>query len=73
MQRWLDMCDYEPGVILTERQLCDLSQEWESDRLDPNWQPRSVADWQTILDGLGLTGPFWQIPVNGAGGDHDEA
>lgn len=72
MQQWLGMYGYEPGATLTTSQLGALSQKWESDKLDPSWRPRSVAGWQAILDGLGLTGPFWQIPVNGAGGDHDE-
>ena len=49
-------------------ELWSLSEAWESNKLDPGWQPRSIAEWQAILDTLGLTDAFWQIPT---GDGHD--
>ena len=42
--------------------LARLAVEWWSDRLSPEWRPRTRAESQAILDRLGLTGPFWRLP-----------
>lgn len=41
--------------------LHELARAWWSTRLDPDWRPRPAADSQALLDGLGLTGPFWRL------------
>jgi hypothetical protein len=41
--------------------MCDLAYAWWATRLDPGWTPRSRAASQAILEGLGLTGPFWAL------------
>jgi hypothetical protein len=41
--------------------LHELARRWWWTRLDPGWRPRSAEDSQAILDGLGLTGDFWQL------------
>ena len=41
--------------------LAQLSNAWWGDRLAPDWRPRSRAVSQAILDGLGLTGSFWNF------------
>ena len=57
--RWLDGRD--PGATMTSPLLCELARAWWGDRLSPEWRPRSRAESQAILDGLGLTGEFWQL------------
>jgi hypothetical protein len=59
--RWLETNGYEAGATLGVEQMCDLAQAWWSDRLDPNWRPHTLEQNQAILDGLGLTGEFWQL------------
>ncbi len=44
------------------RHLAELAQAWWSDRLSPNWEPHSREQNQAILDRVGLTGAFWQLP-----------
>ena len=39
----------------------EVAHAWWSDRLDPEWRPRSTQDNQAILDRLGLTGTPWQL------------
>jgi hypothetical protein len=39
----------------------ELAQRWYGDRVDADWQPRTPAESQAILDAVGLTGPFWQL------------
>ena len=58
--RWLS--GRTPGETTSVEQLCDLAHAWWSDRLSPDWRPRTREASQAILDGLGLAGAFWQLP-----------
>ncbi len=51
-----------PGATITIGQLADLAHRWWEDRLNPAWQPHTRDQNQNILDDLGLTGQFWQLP-----------
>ena len=51
----------EPGELFPAEQLWRLAQAWYGDRLDPAWEPRSLAGLQSTLDGVGLIGPFWRL------------
>jgi hypothetical protein len=42
--------------------LVPLAHAWWSDRLTADWQPRTRAQNQAILDQLELTGDFWRLP-----------
>jgi hypothetical protein len=59
LERWL--AGREPGVTTSVETLCELAHAWYSERLDPDWRPRSVEQNQAILDRLGLIGEFWQL------------
>jgi hypothetical protein len=58
--RWLG--GRHPGATLTVTQLSSLANAWWSDRISPDWRPRTRDENQAILDELGLTGDFWQLP-----------
>jgi hypothetical protein len=60
VQRWLG--DRAPGETTAVETLCELAHRWWGDRLSPDWRPRAREESQAILDGVGLTGPFWQLP-----------
>jgi hypothetical protein len=62
--RWLEASGYEAGETITARKLCDLAHAWWSDRLAPEWRPHTRDENQSILEGLGMTGSFWQLPQN---------
>ena len=49
------------GATIPISTLAALADAWYGDRLDPDWTPRSRAQNQAILDGLGLDGPFWRL------------
>lgn len=49
------------GATISVATLAELSDAWWGSRLAPDWQPRSREQGQAILDGLGLTGPFWNL------------
>ena len=60
--RWLEQNGYEPGATIGAGKLCDLAHAWWRDRLSRDWQPHTREQNQAILDRLGLTGDFWQLP-----------
>jgi hypothetical protein len=60
--RWLEANGYEPGKTMTAGKLCDLAHAWWGDRLAPDWRPHTRDENQAILERLGLTGQFWQLP-----------
>jgi hypothetical protein len=49
------------GATIPVTKLAELANAWWADRLAVDWQPRTRAESQAILDGLGLTGPFWSL------------
>ena len=61
LARWLDRIGREPGASMSAATLNELAQRWWRMRLDADWRPRTAAESQAILDGLGLTGDFWRL------------
>jgi hypothetical protein len=51
----------QPGATTSVTILSALAHAWWSDRLADDWRPRTREENQAILEGLGLTGPFWQL------------
>jgi hypothetical protein len=62
LRSWLDAHGWERGASLSATTLHELARRWWSTRLDADWRPRTPAESQAILDDLGLTGEFWQLP-----------
>ncbi len=62
VDRWLELRGYEGGEIVGAAKLCDLAHAWWGNRLAADWRPRRREEAQSILDSLGLTGPFWRYP-----------
>ena len=58
--RWLGV--RQPGETIPAQTLCDLAHAWWDTRLDPDWRPRTRDENRAILDRLGLSGPFWNLP-----------
>ena len=49
------------GKLVDLATLAELARRWYGDRLDRDWRPRTLAESQAILDGVGLTGEFWRL------------
>ena len=60
LERWL--AGREPGATIPVATLAALAVAWWHDRLSPDWRPHTREQNQEILDGVGLTGPYWHLP-----------
>jgi hypothetical protein len=60
IERWLGNRDR--GATIPVTTLSQLAHAWWSDRLSPEWRPRTRAQNQAVLEALGLTGEFWRLP-----------
>jgi hypothetical protein len=49
------------GAVVNLATLDALARRWYANRLDPDWRPRTKAESQAILTGVGLTGAFWRL------------
>ena len=58
--RWL--AGREPGATMPVAKLAELARAWWEDRLSPDWVPHPREQNQAILERLGLSGEFWQLP-----------
>jgi hypothetical protein len=59
LHRWL--AGREPGASISITKLAELASAWWGDRLSPSWRPHSREQNQAILEGIGLTGLFWDL------------
>jgi len=57
--RWL--AGRPAGASIPVSKLAELAEAWWWDRIDPDWQPHSREQNQSILDRVGLTGDFWRL------------
>ena len=57
--KWL--AGRQPGATIPITKLAELAAAWWGDRLDPDWRPHTRERNQTILERLGLVGPFWNL------------
>jgi hypothetical protein len=60
VERWLG--GRTPGATTSIGTLALLAHRWWGDRLSPTWVPHTRGHNQAILDSLGLTDGFWQLP-----------
>jgi hypothetical protein len=60
IERWIGK--RRPGATLPVTTLSRLAHDWWSDRLAPEWKPKTREHNRAVLDRLGLTGEFWHLP-----------
>ena len=61
VDRWCRDSNLPRGAILTMEQGWGLANAWFSDRLDPDWRPKTEVEVQRAFAELGLEGPFWGL------------
>jgi hypothetical protein len=60
IDRWLG--GRARGATMPITKLSQLAQAWWNDRLSPDWTPHTREQNMRILERLGLTDEFWQLP-----------
>jgi hypothetical protein len=61
VMRWSEDRRSPIGATFTAQQGWRLATAWFEDRLSPDWRRKSPEEAQAIFEGIGLTGPFWNL------------
>ena len=61
VDRWCRARELPRGALLTPEQGWRLAHAWFKDKLQPGWRRYTLEETETLLAGLGLSGPFWQL------------
>jgi hypothetical protein len=62
VDRWLRDTGNAPGAVVPLAQVWDLAVAWYSDPRDISWRPRTRDESQAVINSVGLTGAFWELP-----------
>lgn len=61
VDRWLAERRLNRGGLVTPEQLWRLAVAWYGKRLAPDWRRATPEEGQRVLEGIGLSGPFWRL------------
>jgi hypothetical protein len=61
VDRWCEQWKRPRGGTLTLAQGWKLARLWYSDRLSPEWRPKSAGEAESVFRKLGLVGEFWKL------------
>jgi hypothetical protein len=59
--RWSGRLRIPTGATLTPQHGWRLADAWFEDRLSSDWRRKTPGEARAIFDGIGLTGPFWDL------------
>jgi hypothetical protein len=65
---WSFRHDIPKGMVVPINQVADLARVWYGKHADADWRKWSVAETRAIFEDVGLSGPFWNLPVSADGG-----
>jgi len=61
IDRWCSQWDQPRGAILTIEQAWRLAEAWYGSKMAQDWRRASLEETESLLEGLGLRGPFWRL------------
>ena len=62
LEKWLRSASRERGEVVPLDTLWRLARAWYVDPRAPDWRPRTRDESQAVIESVGLTGQFWQLP-----------
>ncbi|HEX4941934.1 MAG TPA: hypothetical protein VFW51_05325 [Actinomycetota bacterium] len=62
VRKWSRERARAPGAVFTPQQGWALAEAWFADRFDPAWRRMTPKEAQAVFEGIGLSGPFWDLP-----------
>ena len=61
VDRWCAARELPRGGTMTPDQCWRLAQAWYGNKVSPDWRRATLDEAESLLSGLGLTGPFWSM------------
>ena len=61
IDRWCLQWKQSRGALLTIDQASRLAQVWYGKKMEADWRRATLEETEGLLEGLGLTGPFWSL------------
>ena len=62
VDRWLKQTHNVKGAVVPLRKVWELAKAWYTDPRDASWRTRTRDESQAVINGVGLTGEFWELP-----------
>ena len=62
VDRWLRETGNQKRAVVSLPQVWDLAKAWYADPRDLDWRPRTRDESQAVINSVGLTGDFWELP-----------
>ena len=59
--RWCTFRGLPRGGTMSPEQCWHLALTWYADKLNPDWQRKTLDEAEAALVSVGLTGPFWNL------------
>ncbi|WP_394826953.1 alkylmercury lyase family protein [Pendulispora albinea] len=64
VERWCERHRIAQGAVVPVAQALDLARAWYGHHLDRDWRKWTLQEAQAIFERVGLTGPFFRLPVS---------
>lgn len=61
VDQWCGVRDLQRGAIITPDQTWRLATGWYGNKVKADWRRHTLEETETLLDSIGLTGPFWNL------------
>jgi hypothetical protein len=59
--RWCAHWNQPAGAALTIHQAWQLARAWYGNKMSPDWRRFTLEETESLMAGLGLIGPFWNL------------
>ena len=61
VERWAEQWKQPEGITFPSEKGWDWANEWYSDRLLPDWRPKTTEEAMEAFSRIGLRGEFWRM------------
>ena len=61
VDQWCRTRDLSRGAIITPDQTWRLANGWYKDKVKADWRRHTLEETESLLESIGLTGPFWNL------------
>lgn len=62
VHRWSRDTGTPKGAVVSLARVWQLAKAWYVDPRSADWRPRTRDESQAVINSVGLTGDFWELP-----------